>query len=670
MKTDLKKQIIRTTCSYGDLLISRAIKSDNCWHWETLVHDSGISTRQSSLSIYNGVGGIIIFFIELFLQSNKRKYLSAAIYASNWIINEFEKEVQNFSFITGKTGIIYCLIELYKVTKNQFYIDKCIEFTKRNKQLIIVNRISTYNNGLSGSLICLLHLHRYSKNTYILDVLNEGLLILISKVRFAKKGVYWEKTGNEIKGLCGLAHGASGVGFVLLEMGYYFNNKALIWLAEEAFYYETNLFDNSKKNWPDYRKAAYTEDMLDLFKNEFNHGNLDFFMIPTDKVYWCHGAVGIGIVRLRAYELLKKKKYLKQIVAASEKTIDYLESINFDNTNCSLCHGTSGNMMYINQLSEGLNMKSLNRIRNIKHSIIIKTLHSIKIENLTNFYDDDSLFLGSSGSAYFLLKQLNFELSINILCPKIDLPLIEKIDKKYNILNISLEDLQIKLMDSAFPKTCKVIDNLVPNWRLNNLKELNNSGSHIESILFSIKKFILSCSKNEINRNIVADIFKLENAIFSVDTKIGSNALIYINEIINEQKNIQLLQLNIEEFLKYSIVLNQDVRIISTRWNWHTDLKEISNIEDLNSTSKNYSIIIARSTDTISLSINKFTIDLIKRINHKKTIANLLNEYHKYFRKVDLNSINQINVAVLQQIKFLLKLNVVKLNFFNDVAAD
>ena len=96
--------------------------------------------------------------------------------------------------------------------------------------------------------------------------------------------------------------------------------------AENAFSYENHWFNEQINNWPDFR----IEKGILLSKK-----NTDEL---TYSSAWCHGAPGIGLSRIRAYDLLKDDKYLKDSNLSINTCIKILEqniSKNNNNSNNS-----------------------------------------------------------------------------------------------------------------------------------------------------------------------------------------------------------------------------------------------------------------------------------------------------------------------------------------------
>jgi hypothetical protein len=89
------------------------------------------------------------------------------------------------------------------------------------------------------------------------------------------------------RALAGLSHGAAGVGAALWELAAASGESRFRDTALEAFGYERALFDERVRNWPDLREGV-------------GGANSEG---PTYSTYWCHGAPGIALSRIRALEL-------------------------------------------------------------------------------------------------------------------------------------------------------------------------------------------------------------------------------------------------------------------------------------------------------------------------------------------------------------------------------
>jgi lantibiotic modifying enzyme len=101
--------------------------------------------------------------------------------------------------------------------------------------------------------------------------------------------------------------------------------------AEMAFRYERSWYDAAQGNWPDFR----------FRRPHRGSAKVDILAYST---FWCHGAPGIALSRLRAYALSPDPLYMEEAAAGLEttrKAVDHTLQANIHDF--SLCHGLAGN---------------------------------------------------------------------------------------------------------------------------------------------------------------------------------------------------------------------------------------------------------------------------------------------------------------------------------------
>jgi lantibiotic modifying enzyme len=94
----------------------------------------------------------------------------------------------------------------------------------------------------------------------------------------------------------------SGIGWALAETAWATGDRRFLACATEAFHYERSWFSPERCAWPDLREP-----------NERALGAGEW---PGWMAAWCHGALGIGAVRLRLYEVTKDMTALAEASAA------------------------------------------------------------------------------------------------------------------------------------------------------------------------------------------------------------------------------------------------------------------------------------------------------------------------------------------------------------------
>lgn len=102
--------------------------------------------------------------------------------------------------------------------------------------------------------------------------------------------------------LCGMAHGASGIGLALAELAAATGEARFAEAATQAFAYERAWFDREVGTWPDLR--------------ELDWSRLHLGQRPPYPSFWCHGAPGMGLARLRSHQLGGDPLLLAEAAAA------------------------------------------------------------------------------------------------------------------------------------------------------------------------------------------------------------------------------------------------------------------------------------------------------------------------------------------------------------------
>jgi lantibiotic modifying enzyme len=154
---------------------------------------------------------------------------------------------------------------------------------------------------------------------------------LLAQAEKSDAGYSWKSAASPTPyNLTGFSHGAAGAGYALLELYQVTGDARYRAAAEAAFRYERSWFDTEAGNWPDLREETAREEQR-----------------PRTLVFataWCHGAPGIALSRLRAYEILGDLTYKAEAVTALQTTAAAVETaLHTGMGNYSLCHGLAGN---------------------------------------------------------------------------------------------------------------------------------------------------------------------------------------------------------------------------------------------------------------------------------------------------------------------------------------
>lgn len=665
MNSKLRQQILDEATGIGDELLSLAEHDKHGISWKTMSIDfennSKIIWRKSE-SIYSGVAGIVLFFLELYKTTRNEKYLDAAIAGMHWVEQYFrENPTDYFAFYTGRMGVAYCMLKMAEATNENEYLEKALTITRWCLSFLESrNRVNDLLNGTSGTLLGLLHLHAATQKGWILDAINLFIKHLIDQAHSAPEGLYWDRSSQHIRGLCGFSHGAAGIGFVFLELGHYFQNDAFYWMAEQAFLYESHYYDESIKNWPDFRKGIYKPEDYEEHEKAYLEQNFGFFAKAADMNAWCHGAAGIGLSRLRALELLNSQSYAKDVNSAIEKTS--LTDVERENSSRSfiICHGAGGNAELFLEAYRTLGQREY---LSFAEKIVLEAIKTKKDKKtyLSGYANSDkrqdlSLFMGNAGIGYFYLKFLNPLKTPSILAPKLDSTI--KSDStilNYQEINISISDVRKRVMQKKFNRTLFLVEKNFPEEM--NLFFAKKQGTNRTS---EKEKFI-SFVENEISRSPheaqerIADTLALELAKIRMDETISSHALQYIKAQIERERAKELLEKDKQSFFDLHLILDPDVQLRFTHWNWNPDGQKPWR-DNLNLESSTYPVLLRPGhLEIIEEQLTSFSYSVLSAFQSGNRVKNVLEDILDRFENVSDEEEGKIENVVIEQINHFIQ---------------
>jgi lantibiotic modifying enzyme len=189
--------------------------------------------------------------------------------------------------------------------------------------------------GCASAIPALLQLHQAWHDESLLNAAMQCGEHLLAVARKSKHGLAWATIGDTPRGyeLCGYAHGAAGIALALLKLYVATGATHYKHAAYEGFRYERHWFSPAHHNWPDLRDAQ---------------PHTSRSALPYDMVAWCHGAAGIGLSRLRAYELTQDNLFLEEATQAAQATLRWVQSPGvLQRESFCRCHGVAGNASFL-----------------------------------------------------------------------------------------------------------------------------------------------------------------------------------------------------------------------------------------------------------------------------------------------------------------------------------
>ncbi len=578
MDPQLREQILAEARRLGDELLNRAEHDQNGMSWKSMnLGQDRVIDWVKGPTIYSGVSGIALFFLELFRLTQNQEYLDAAVRGMRW--TEWfcrENPTDYYALFTGRMGIPFALLRMYHFTKESAYLEKALAIVRTGCDFLkAANRVNDLIGGTSGALLGLLHLHAASREGWLLETIDRFIEHLLAAAHAGKSGLYWDRSPMHISGLCGFSHGAAGFGFVFLELGRYFRNEAFYWLADQAFGYETNYFDKEKKNWLDLRKGIYNDEDYQKHEKAYLEGDLDFFTRGGDMNAWCHGAAGLGLSRLRAFELLDNPQYADEARTAVEKTRTTDIELESPRPGFILCHGSGGNAdLFLEAYRTFKDESYLSLAETVaRRALAYREEKGIYISGFADAgkEEDTSLFMGSAGIGYFYLRVLSPSAVPSILLPRLEAEPVEpKIGSSYPHIGISIGEIEKRVLKRYFERTIAVGEKLMGsglNGYFSGRSRQNRQGfkeSFIDFAAGAVPR--LPPEKREL----MAEIFDLERQKLRMDEAVSSHSLLSIQDQVRA-KEAEKWSNGDESILALRLALAPEVEIGTSRWNW--DLK-------------------------------------------------------------------------------------------------
>ncbi len=185
--------------------------------------------------------------------------------------------------------------------------------------------------GKAGTIVGLLILRDMLDVPGLLDLCLPLARKLLNNANKSKVGYSWPCSAMPTsRNLTGFAHGAAGIGHALVELFQATGDAKYRKAAQAAFAYERHWYDPVQRNWPDLRETPG--------QPRPSRKALPF------ATAWCHGAPGIALSRLRAYEILEDNACEAEARVALETTRRAVQArLHAPNADYSLCHGLAGN---------------------------------------------------------------------------------------------------------------------------------------------------------------------------------------------------------------------------------------------------------------------------------------------------------------------------------------
>ncbi|MBL0741383.1 lanthionine synthetase LanC family protein [Chryseolinea lacunae] len=622
--------------------------------------------QHASASLANGVSGVTLFLIELYRQTQDPRYISLANQAVKNLVRFVNTQpAADYSFAHGRMGVAYTLLQFYKVSLNAVCLDEAKKIAQKSAEQYLNNpgTFNTFHKGRAGSLLVLLHLHALTDEKWVLDLINLYVNKLMRDVRHGRQGLYWKSAQVNAHSECGFPLGASGIGYVLLELGRYFENDTFYTFAEQVFFFEDYYRSEERNNWPN--QSAETRNAEDYFiqRENFKTGNFEAFRQSEDLVSY-NGAAGIGLARSRAYELLGKTRYRTDM----DNVFDKVSTTMSDLPAYGLYDGKIGcGMFALEAYRITKDVKYLQFAKRTARELSYGVDYSTQVEGREDF----SLYHGMSGVGYFYMMLQNPFDTTSLVLPGLEFPIGDAHETSaMPFIGMSRVELAKRLLGKIFYRTIFMLENLAPAaWR--EFLNVAIGEADIKNRFMMFAEAVIP-TLDEKYIQAISDIFNLERAKVRLEDNMISESFVQMNEIMALEKaealvgqpdglcedvwlsladNIVQVQTSINPNMKVDLGFSENV-FKSDRQ--HTVLlkatSRVSMVKDIRQTTLEFK---TRRNDAHVQEIypNKVQSLLLSRLNESCQVKTLMNDISKICHVALTSEDAMTPAAVLRQIK-------------------
>lgn len=264
--------------------------------------------------LYDGLGGVSLFFQYLWQESGEEKYKIAAEATLRSAVSPMVETRGLISSFTGAFSLLYPIMHFKKVFHSNAFAWKIDEIKQKLRQSVQADEVYDFLGGAAGISHQLMNAYEMTNENEYLELAELYSDHLVANSHSVNAGQIAWKSSNTDPYLGGLSHGTSGIAMSLFRLGHLTKKEKYQDIAEKALRFDQSLFNIEKGAWKDNRQS----------EEQYVH-------------QWCHGSVGIGLSRIAISNYTSNHLVETEI----KQAIQNLQEGGVKPSD-SLCHGNFG----------------------------------------------------------------------------------------------------------------------------------------------------------------------------------------------------------------------------------------------------------------------------------------------------------------------------------------
>ncbi|MDO4338237.1 MAG: type 2 lanthipeptide synthetase LanM [Eubacteriales bacterium] len=310
----------------------------------------------SEMYLYSGISGIVLFlseYLRIFKHSKAQEIFDLSVkkmmrYTDGLEVRRNCEVTRKTGLIDGESSFISIYLYLYKLTGKNSYLRYAEKHFYGIQYDLLKDTGYDYLSGNAGAVIAILELYRITKNQSYLDLAVQTEETLWSRRQENEHGCGW-KLEHMQKPLAGMAHGNSGFLMAYADLYQVSGDVRYLKKIHSLLEYEDSLYSEEAGNWIDLRESEQETHTM----NAWCHGApgillsrlklesiLDSEKVSTDirrasqalftgeyggQICLCHGLAGNLLIMQKYLEVHDSPEFKRRYVQGINSLLDRLQ---------------------------------------------------------------------------------------------------------------------------------------------------------------------------------------------------------------------------------------------------------------------------------------------------------------------------------------------------------